>query len=110
MSDAFTSESEELDGVVFNEDGSVTVVLDYPVKKGKEMIDEIVFSRRLTLADMEAADRAGGDVSQAVVLAAGVSGEPLAVIRRVDFADAEKISFAVEHFTKGKRSRTGGGR
>lgn len=95
-----------------NDDGTFTVLLDYPVKagKGEGEVSEVTM-RRPTVADMEASDNSKGDVGKVIMMIASTSELPVTVIRRMDGADFTKVSAVFNHLSGGgekKPQATGG--
>lgn len=91
--------------VQLNDDGSTTVALDYPIefKKGSE-VQEIasVTIKRPTVGDLEASDRAQGDVGKTTVLIAAISGIPVGAVRKLDVADYKRLDDVVTGYIRGK--------
>jgi hypothetical protein len=93
--------------VKYHDDGSATIELDYKVVRGKgDALMELTV-KRPTMGDMEASDRAEGSVGKSILIIAAVTGEPSAVIRRLDASDFERLSAVVEGYGGGNVQETG---
>lgn len=90
----------------FNDDGTATVPLKYPVRNGKDEITAIDLARP-TVTDLEAGDNFKGEAAKVRAMIASVSSLPGAVIKRVDLFDLNKISEVLEEMTTGKPPATG---
>ena len=92
-----------------NDDGSVTVLLEYPVKRGKDG-DEVseVTLRRMIVADLEASDKAEGDVKKTLMIVSSLTDLPTALLRRIDMDDFERISSVLNKDKKRKKSQATG--
>lgn len=109
-------EVEEHEGqdkfIVYNEDGSITVILEYPLElKNGEKITEITL-RRPRGADAEAAEKVGGGpVSQTNAMIASCSRPPVPIgaVRQLDGSDLRKLTQFLEGCLMGKSRATTGG-
>ena len=93
------------DRVTFNEDGTKTVRLEYPVKYNNKDIEELTF-RRPRGADWRNTDREDGGIGKAFMMAAALTGYPLSVFDNMDGEDALVCSAVAG--TMGKKSKIGG--
>lgn len=91
-----------------NDDGSVTLPLEYPVKDVKDgtLIDEVTI-RRPKVKDLKMADDEEGDIAESVVLISGLSGLRKSEVEAMDFLDFKSISGVIQEFTKGKPQAAG---
>lgn len=89
------------EGVTQNDDGTTTVALRTPVPKGKDEMVRDVTLRRPTAGDIEAADKATGNVGMSVLLIAGLSGLPVGAVRKLDVYDFGRLDKVCTGYIKG---------
>jgi hypothetical protein len=93
-----------------NDDGTVTVLLKYPVVLKKGTVDEVTIKRpkgkNLTVMDDET-----GAVSGSLLLVAGLTGQPMKVAKELDAYDLTQINLVIEEMMSGNspESEDGGG-
>ena len=83
------------DYIQLHDDGSATILFDVPVKHGAEFINEITLKQPL-VGDLEASDRAKGDVQKMILITASLAEVPPTVIRRIAMKDFTRVSKFLE--------------
>lgn len=81
-------------------DDTVVVKLEYPIKQGEQVIEELVFARRPKAKDFKGIVTATGALSfdDQYLLIARLTNEPLSVILELDIADMGKAMKAFTSF------------
>lgn len=78
-----------------NADGSVTVPLLKPVQHGERSVSEVTLRGEPTVADLEAMDKAKGEVEKSLYLIAELSGLSVGCLRKVKAMDFAAIGEAL---------------
>ncbi len=90
------------DWVQKNDDGTTTIILQYPIKGKTQTFGEIRL-KRPTAADLEAGDSHKGDMRKMLAAIVSMSDPrfPIAVLRQVDLVDLNRIGAYFEEVTQG---------
>lgn len=91
-----------------NEDGSTTLVLEYPVKSTDgSYIDEVTVQRP-KVKNLKASDAGKTETEQSVLLIASLTGLRKTEVEDMDMTDFKTVSEVVEGYIRGKQLETGG--
>lgn len=91
-----------------NDDGTVTVILKYPVTTKKSKITEVTV-RRPKGRHLKVMDNTDGDVDGTLLLAAQLTDQRVKVIGDLDAYDLGQVNFVIEEMMSGNSPEPEGG-
>ncbi len=94
--------------VTQNDDGSFTVKLKFPVEHANRTVKELRLRSEMTVADLEAMDKASGDVEKSMRIIAELSGCAMALLRKLKPADFGTLNKVIAEIMGGDEEEEDG--